>query len=166
MSQSIISSALEFYDSKQQHNKKKFKKVKRYTIEESPFDMERNKITLYDEENKQILTAEYEAIGIYDNNHKIWTWAWSIPWMKKNTTYTSRKILLYGLDLDYKENLFLKTELLTSRFQITDPVQIEIHIAIAAYLSKKTVIYEIKDATDSKNPENYKITYLFLMEEK
>ena len=60
----------------------------------------------------------------------------------KNTNYVSRKILEYGLDIDYKDISFLKTELITSKFRITDNIQLELHLALASYLSKNPVIFK------------------------
>ena len=85
----------------------------------------------------------------------------------------------YGAELD-PELSFLKTELVTSRFRISDPIQLEIHTAIASYLSKKPVIFKLKsfidlnivennllDVINSKNPleqNNFSIYYLFILD--
>jgi len=160
---SIIPTSLEYYDKNMQKYKSLLRKIKGHKLETTPFDMEKNKIILYGKDNEIILKTEYEIIGFYNNPYKMWSWAWSVPWFKKNSTYISRKILFYGLDLDSTEDLFLKTELLTSRFQITDVVQLELHIAIASYLAKKPLIYNYKHHFDTKDPENYTIYYLFLL---
>ena len=65
-----------------------------------------------------------------------------------------RNILNYGLNLDpITENTFLKTELITSRFRINDPVQLDVHIAISSYLSKVPFIF--KHIIHEKDPFEY-----------
>ena len=53
-----------------------------------------------------------------------------------------RKVFLYGSDIDVKihTNLYLKNELITSRFKIDNMIQIYIHCAISSYLSKIPLI--------------------------
>ena len=159
--ETLVPKALEYYDKTRESYKDLFNKVKDYKLNISAYDMERNKIIFLDEDGKELLTSEYEVAGIYSNLYKIWVWAWSVPSFKKNLQYISRKILNYGLELD--TSYFLKTELITSRFRITDPIQLDIHVAIAAYLSKK-VAYNYKYYPDkAKEPNNYITYYIFLL---
>ena len=71
-----------------------------------------------------------------------------------NTNYISRKILNYGLDLDTNQN-FLKTELVTSRFTVSNLLQLDIHVAIASYLTKIPNIYCHKVSLNKSNDEDY-----------
>jgi hypothetical protein len=158
---SIVPLALEYYDKIKEKHASLFKKVKSHKLIVSPYDMERNKITLYDQFEKELLTSEYEIIGIYHNKFKIWSWAWSVPIFKKNSIYISRNILNYGLDLDTTE--FLKTELITSRFLITNPIQSDIHISIATYLAKK-VPFSYRYYPDEHNKENFVVYHIFLLD--
>lgn len=156
----IIPIALEYYDRMQEKYLPLLSKVKRHELVLSPYDMERNKIKLFDEDGKELLTSEYEVIGLYHNVFKIWRWAWSIPILKKNAIYISRSILNYGLDLDKAD--FLKSELITSRFSISDNIQLDMHISIATYLAKK-VPYSYKFYPDETNRKNYVTYYIFLL---
>ena len=54
-----------------------------------------------------------------------------------------RKILNYGVELEPTNN-FLKTELITSRFRVTNKIQLDIYSAIVSYLSKKPRVIKIK----------------------
>jgi hypothetical protein len=63
--------------------------------------------------------------------------------MKKKNTTILRKILNYGIELEPTNN-FLKTELITSRFRVTNKIQLDIYSAIVSYLSKKPRIIRIK----------------------
>lgn len=133
----IIAPALEYYDRTNEQYKSLFDKLNplKFKKDESEHDLEHNKITFYDMKDKSLLTSNYEVVGVYSSEHKMWSWAWSIPLLKKNEIYISKKILNYGLDIEY--SIFLKTELVTSRFEISDNIQLDIHLAIATYLSKK-----------------------------
>jgi len=134
-------------------------------------DMDLNSIILYDENQDELLRSKYEFLGIYENTSRIWTWAWSMAVIPKNVTYTSRKLLSYGLDIP-SDQVLLKTELITSRFRIASEIQLQIHCAIAAYISKKPIIYRLKYPPDVdydekihpivKDSEKYRELFLFL----
>jgi hypothetical protein len=84
----------------------------------------------------------------------MWIWGWSLPQYKKNTTTIVRKLWNYGAELDVNSH-FLKRELITSRFRISDPIQLEIHTAIATYLSKKPLIYKHTIKYDTVKDEDF-----------
>jgi hypothetical protein len=121
-------------------------------------DITRRKISFYNKNKKEIFSSRYEIIGVYENITHTWTWGWAIPKFKKNVTYMSRKILNYGLDIDSDEtnSMFLKTELITGRFRISDHVQLDIHASIASYISKYPVVYKfVFDRSKSDSMKNY-----------
>jgi len=95
----------------------------------------------------------------------MWFWGWAVSAFRKNLTIISRKILTYAFDLDPSVflNLQLKTELVTSRFIITNPIQLDIHVALASYLSKSPLIYKYIIYADEKNPKDYVVYYLILL---
>jgi hypothetical protein len=172
LQETLVPAALEYYDRTQEKFKDLFKKIASYKRETSPLDMERNRIIAYDISKNVVLVSKYEVIGIHSNLHKIWCWAWSVPTLAKNAVYISRKILNYGLDIE--SSMFLKTELTTSRFVVSDKIQMDLHIAIACYLAKK-VVYKVRynfkedektlsdDSEDKKN-KNYIDSYIFLLD--
>lgn len=146
ISHTIIKTALEHYDKNIDNNEHLFKDVEYYKfLPGDNNDVTKRSISLYDKDEKEILTAEYEVIGFYFNLERLWVWGWAIPRLHKNTIKTSRKILNYGLDIDYEKNPFLKTKLITSRFKITNKVQLDIHLAIASYIAKNEVVCRIKN---------------------
>lgn len=143
-SRDLILNSLEFYDKNNQRFEHFFNRVKYISFKKNERDIEHQVMIFYDKDQKKIFESRYEIIGLYNNYGSIWTWAWSIPYLYKNTTYTSRKILGYGLDIvPTSEDLFLKTELITSRFRISDLIQLDIHVGIAAYLSKIPATFKI-----------------------
>ncbi len=138
----LVPDALEFYDKNQEKYSSLFDKVGYIRLERLKNDLEHNKIHFYDENKKELFVSRYEIIGVYNNRSRTWSWSWSIPDLDKNTTNIARKIINYGMELNYEQNYFLKTELILSRFRITDQVQLDMHKAIASYLSKKPLVYE------------------------
>lgn len=175
----IIERALEYYDTNYEKYNKKLREIKYIKFVDSPNDMSHNSIYLYDIDKKQIHKSRYEIIGLHNSATRSWTWSWSIAAFNKNSTYIARKILIYGTELD-PSNRFLKTELITSRFQIADNIQLDIHAGIASYLSKQPVVYKYKtymadtfkmtaeglvDMTPpDENTESYTTYYLFLLD--
>ncbi len=174
MDDNIIQTAFSYYDKNNEKYELKFMNVQYVDFKKNKNDNERSSINMYDEDNKLLFTYKYELIGVYYGITNTWSWGWSLSNFKKNTIYTSRKILEYGLDLD-NDNVFLKTELVTSRFKISNPIQLELHLAIASYLSKTPLIYKLTYKTkDLDTLAKTKITnsssgehttyYLFLFE--
>jgi hypothetical protein len=150
---SLVKDALAYYDT----NNEKYNKIildnKYFKIIKNKLDSEHNTIILYNENKKEIYKSRYEIIGIYDFYNSVWTWGWSIVDLRKNTTSIIRKVLQYGLELDPEDN-FIKIELINSRFRVSNRTQLDIHLAIASYLSKKPVIYEL---VIDENKESQKI---------
>jgi len=145
-SQDIILNSLNYYDKKREKYNKILSKIKYVSFKKTDSDMKHNTIIFYDKNKKQLFQSRYELVGAYNNYSNTWIWAWSMPQISKNLQYTSRKILNYGLDIidDYdNNNIFLKTELITSRFRISDPVQLDIHLSIAAYIAKIPIIFNL-----------------------
>jgi hypothetical protein len=166
----LIPTSLEYLDTNNEKYSDFYKSVKESKTVKNDLDMQRNKIIFSDDKGKTILESEYEVIGLYYNKYNLWCWAWAIPILKKNETYIIKKLLNYALEIDLslKENQqfkFIKTQLINSRSKITDELQLDIHLALASYLSKKKVIYKKKFFLRDDDPENYIIYYLFIINE-
>lgn len=180
----MIVNALEYYDKNMEKNDKLFKQT--YYInfpkidKELKGDLVRRRISMYNKKKEEIFTSKYEIIGIYENQTKTWSWGWAIPKLPKNQTYILRKILNYGLDLEPENthNSFLRTELITGRFRISKLLQLDLHVAIASYISKMPNVYmyiydkskanihsEYVDVVDlSETSKNFSIYFLFLLD--
>jgi len=100
-------------------------------------DREKTEIFFLDLDKKKF---KYEVIGLFHNEHNIWMWAWNIPDLQSNETIIVKKVLNYGLKIslnDYKTSgMYLKTQLVNSRFTLEDEFQLDIHLAIFSYLVK------------------------------
>jgi hypothetical protein len=137
----LIRNSFEYYDKNQENIKNKFDKVNYISFDINKKDLEHNVIIFYDSDLKELFRSRMEKIGVYDKLSQIWTWSWAISHLNKNETNISRKILKYGVELDPMSR-FLKTELVTSRFRISNKTQLDMHCAIASYLSKKPNVYK------------------------
>ena len=149
----LVKEALEYFDSNQYKQEELVRKLKYVEFIDSDKDFEHNQIILYDDEFNKLDKTRYEYIGSYDSTTMIWSWAWAIPTMKKKNTTILRKILNYGVELEPTNN-FLKTELITSRFRVTNKIQLDIYSAIVSYLSKKSRIIRIKIFINTKIRED------------
>jgi hypothetical protein len=139
----LIKIALSYFDTNNEKYASLYDKFKYFTIDKSNNDTEHGIIKFYDKDDKLIFQSKYEVLGFYDNSSHLWVWGWAIPMLYKNEVYLSRKILNYGLDLSLNEDKFLKSELITSRFIISDPIQLNIHASIASYISKTPMIFQL-----------------------
>lgn len=139
----IIKKALEYYDKNNEKYDSFLSKVKYFGYQQKSGDMDRSIIIMYDKNKKKLFESRLEHVGLYHGNSKLWAWAWANPTNLKNVSYISRKIFDYGMNLDPEtENLFLKTELTTSRLRISHPVQLDVHIALSSYLAKMPLIFK------------------------
>jgi len=139
----IITDALDYYDKFQEKYRDDYLHINYISLELTDKDLEHNIIIFYDSELKELFRSRFERIGMLDLKSQIWTWAWARPDLKKNETTIIRKILFYGTELDPITN-YLKTELITSRFKVTNKIQLDIYCAISAYLSKRPKIFKYK----------------------
>lgn len=139
----LIINALKYYDMNQEKYGKLFNKCKYYSYIKNNSDLDHNKILFYDEKQEKIFESRYEIIGKYYYSSHIWVWSWAHPNMRKNMIYITKKILNYGIDIAPSEDTnFIKAELVTSRFKIYSDIQLDIHAAIASYISKQPMIFK------------------------
>jgi hypothetical protein len=139
----LINNSFEYFDKNNDKYKDKFIDVMYINLERNDNDLDHSILHFYNKNLKLLFSYKFERLGIYDTKSQIWSWAWTIPYFKKNETNIIRKILHYGTELD-NTSIFLKTELITSRFRITNNCQLDMHCAIASYLSKKSLIYKFR----------------------
>lgn len=111
----------------------------------------------------------YEFLGIFDNTTNIWIWAWLVPEFMYNETTIARKLLNYGLKISStptnkldNEQLYLKTQMVNSRFLLYDEFQLELHLAISSYLAKETFkfIYSRKKYLNKEKTKYITVYYL------
>ena len=130
----IVPKSLEYYDKQNKTHQDFYNKINYIRFIKEDYQIE-----FFDKNKESIKKCNYEILGTYDNKSKIWSWAWSNPMLNKYLANVSKKIFNYGFDLE--NNIFLKQELVTSKFKISNKIQLDIHIAIGIYLAKKNMIY-------------------------
>lgn len=171
----IVTDALEYYDTNSEKYKTIFKNVHYVSFTNNKSDASHNIIQLFDDDKKLMLSSKYEIIGMFIPKNKTWIWGWSIPFLRKNMTTIIRKILNYGVELD--PSVYIKPELITSRFHITNETQLDIHMAVATFLSKKQAVYKFYDDSERYNfdskthidvkniSDDYVVYYLFILDQ-
>jgi len=155
----LVNNAFEYYDKNNEKNMDKFINVVYISLDRKQNDLEHSILSFYDKNLKLLFSYKFERIGMYDKKSNIWSWAWTIPYFNKNETNIIRKILYYGVELN-SNSIFLKTELVTSRFRITNNAQLDLHCAIASYLAKKPLIFKYKFFS---NPEIIEDKYVNIL---
>lgn len=157
----LIDKALNYYDAKNtEYNK--------YIVSSNIIvERESNNIRFTDIDNTMF---KYEILGVFDNTTSIWMWGWMVPEFLYNETTIVRKLLNYGLKINPSlvssvpdDKLYLKTQLVNSRFLLNDEFQLELHLAISSYLAKdnfKFIYYKRKYL--NKNQSRY-ITIYYLI---
>lgn len=172
----LITNSLEYSDKYSEQYKNLFKDIKYSQIKLSTSDLDNNIIIFYDKDKNELFRSRYEVLGLYIPKTHTWVWGWAISQLKKNTTNIVRKIWNYGANLDTNFT-FLKTELITSRFRISNLIQLDLHAGIASYLSKNPIIYkhlaysqpEIDENNfrlESLDKEYIEIFYMFLLDKQ
>lgn len=149
----LIKNALEYYDINAMKYYDKSNTFKFYKLIKSE-----RKILFYDGNKQKIAEYTYDAIGKYIPSKNLWSWAWATAELSKDLTKQSRQVLNYAFELD-DEDLMLKTELITSRYKITSPIQLDFHVALTMFLSKKPFMYILNyfEETNKNQDELIKI---------
>lgn len=179
----FITDALDYYDKICEKSKDDYNNITYINFEnitDKTNNMTYRAINMFDKDNNLIDKKKFEVLGIYISPQNIWSWSWAIPKFDKMLTVTSKKILNYGIEMD-PQYINLKKELVTSRYHITRLIQVDLHVATAAYLSKKQNIFKYYFYADElakndnipnpkfniskrENDDNYELYYLFIMD--
>lgn len=144
----IVKNALLNYDIKNE----KFKEI--INTKEYIFKKE-NAVLEFNSLNKKF---KFNILGIFDYSKKIWIWSWLVPSYSYNHILYTKKLLDYGIKINPEkidvEFLWIKTQLVNSRFLLDDSLQLDIHLAISSYLLKDNFefVYPVtKQLTKNKN---------------
>jgi len=148
----LIKKAYKYYDEQHLKYENIVNKINTWQISNTELDLQKPIINFFDKDKKLIFKSNWEFMGTYYEEQKLWVWAWADPNTKKNETYLVTKLLKYGCDINVKENKekFLKMILTNSRFKIENQVSLDVIGYLGLYLSKKDWIITIKDDTKWK----------------
>ena len=146
----IIQDSLKYYDENNLKYEKYMKKVKYVKYVDSEVDDIESIICIfYDKDKNKLFSSKVELVGKHYKKFNMWVWAWSLPFFDKSVTNIIKNIFMYITDSYTKEgtmnanNLVIKHHFMTSRFLISDIIQIDIYCAISSYLSKIELIREL-----------------------
>ena len=154
----LLKKSFNYYD-------KKNNIYKEFINDDASLDFEKSEITF----NKTNKKFKYQMLGCFDNYTNIWFWSWMIPSIENSKTLISKKLLSYGLKINVlggdTDDLYLRTQLVNSRFHLNDNIQLEIHIALSSYIAKDNFIflYPIKYFMN-KSKTKYVTYYLCITE--
>jgi hypothetical protein len=119
--------------------------------------------------NKLNKKFKFNILGIFDYSKKIWIWSWLVPSYSYNHILYTKKLLDYGIKINPEkidiEFLWIKTQLVNSRFLLDDSLQLDIHLAVISYLMKDNFdfIYPVTKQM-TKNKDDKLIIYYILKE--
>ena len=151
-----IKKALEYYDSMNQNFIKKNKS-------KGNINQIRKEISFGDE------IFRYEFLGIFDKNTNIWIWGYALPILGDELKQEIENLHLYGLKQKtipiqkekFSDNLqalaknisilnfYIKTIFGNSRILINNDLEIDILLAMSAYLLKERIKFIYKEEDDS-----------------
>ena len=148
----IVKTALKWYDQNQEKYYHIMEKIK-YIKHNQKEGLDHDTIEFYDKNKNKLFESRIEVLGLYFSKNKLWIWGWAVS-VKKINSIISRKILNYALDIDtnYVDYL-VKHQLVTSRFNIDTPMQIDIFLSIALYVSKTQLCFKY-NIPEFDNPKN------------
>jgi len=119
--------------------------------------------------NKLNKKFKFNILGIFDYSKKIWIWSWLVPSYSYNHILYTKNLLDYGIKINPEkidiEFLWIKTQLVNSRFLLDDSLQLDIHLAVISYLMKDNFdfIYPVTKQM-TKNKDDKLIIYYILKE--
>lgn len=160
-----ISDALEYFDKNNEVYNKIAKKIKYIQMDQNKTKTDGLYLAFYDNKKKFLFSSRVEILAKYYTQNNLWVWGWALPNVNYAHITLIKKLLLYGIDISSASRQYIaeiKNELVTSRTYIKNPTQIEIHCALACYLAKQPMMYEIDDIPDFDNDELHEITSSFL----
>jgi len=162
----IIKNSLEYFDS----NQPKIQKIIN-NIEYIEFIISNDKIDqiyFYNSEKIKFFESRYEILSIFIPQTNIWKWSWSLPTAGKKNTFITRKILEYAFNLNPEKDYLLKSTLINSKIKIINNIQLDIHLALSSYLSKKPFIFKfyivplnVNENIDENTKKNFKNLYSY-----
>lgn len=135
----LIKNSLKYFDNQTE----KYKEIIFDTIPK--FNEIDFKISITDNKDNILLSKHFEILGTFDQQTKVWVWAWMLPYLHLETISLSKKLLDYGLKLEPESNnidhFYIKSQLINSRFLIENNIELDIHLAVVSYLLKDNHLF-------------------------
>lgn len=160
-----IPDALEYFDKNNEIYDKLARKIKYIQKDQKSAKKDGLYLSFFDSKKKFMFSSRVEILAKYFTQENLWIWGWAISTATHTHITLIKKLLLYGLDLDTeakKDIIEMKNELVTSRTHILNYTQIEILCALAGYLAKQPMIYEIDNSPNLDDNQIHEISSSFL----
>ena len=110
---------------------------------------------------------DFEMLGYFDNQNKVWIWGWLLTNLGSDQTRISRELLEYGLKLEPNSNstehFYIKTLLVNSRISIEEDIQLDTNLAICSYLSKNKILFIYPRRRYLDNSKTNYVTFYYLI---
>jgi hypothetical protein len=127
-----------------------------------------NEKTIINKKDNNIsVKINYEVLGVFDYNTKIFIWGWVLPYLNSNETKISRELLNYGLNINPSsstpDHFYLKSLLVNSRINIDTDFDINLIIALSSYLLKNKFSFIFPDTITKKEDNDYFLTTYYMI---
>ena len=99
----LIKKAYKYYDEQYLKYEKLVSKINTWEMSNTELDLQKPIINFFDKDKKLVFKSNWEFIGTYYEEQKLWVWAWSDPNTTKNETYLVTKLLKYGCDINVND---------------------------------------------------------------
>jgi hypothetical protein len=146
----FLKKALKYYDNQKNKNKNYLDNT---TIEDKTIiDLESEKVIL------KLSKNDVQVLGIFHPESNIFIWGWVPPDFSIDETVLSRELLNYALHLNpisnTNEHSLLKSLLINSRILVKSSLDLELLLAISAYILKDKISfihhYDLIDESDKR----------------
>ena len=155
-----LKNILDIYDISQTLSKK-YLSHKNVTI-----DDKNNQIIMHFANNDEVFDCEFA--GYYDNDTKLWYWAWVLPNITCSETSLSNQIINYGIKLNNNDPSSLeylyKLLFINPIIKLKNNIELDNHIAVIHSILRNRIkfIYYNKVYLDP-NKKKYIINYYYIL---
>lgn len=123
----------------------------------SDSDLVRGRLVFRDKStNSIVLETEFEYMGSHYEGYNVFIWSWAQAHLTRPYIYLTRKALEYALDLEPDKN-YIRSTLSLSRGSVSHHIQVDINVALCAYLIKQSYIYPIVTVINNSTLIKYAI---------
>jgi hypothetical protein len=154
----LIKKSLNYFD-KQNY------KYKEYLAKNVKINIKEKKIV--DLNDNKIIDIDYEVLGIFHHDSKVFFWGWVLPFLTNEETKISKELLNYGLSLDPQSNnidhYYLKSLFVNSRIFIENDFNLDLIQSISSYLLKDKYNFIYPNTIYSKSENHFFITKYYLI---
>ena len=109
---------------------------------------------------------DYELLGYYDNQNKIFIWGWVLPEFDHKKLILAKEILMYGINLesgeDSIEHSIIKSILVNSRIQLEDYIELTCYLSIISYIIKDKISFIYPHKRYINSNKDYITVYYFI----